>query len=240
MKNQSISILIPIHNEENNIEELLTELDTVTEKVFGDVELILIDDCSSDNSIKIMKENTENKAHIKIVENKFRMGQGLSIYEGSLRASHSIIAIMDGDLQVNPLDMCKLLQVMEMEDLDFICSKRKSRKDEKITKHLPSLLGNILIKMLFKADLTDIGSSLKIVKKEHFHKIKPFKNYHRYISIFLHHQNLNYIEHPVEHRIRKNGASKYSVFKFIQVIFELFIVKYRIDEMKRKDSTCVE
>jgi len=195
---------------------------------------VCVDDHSSDKTSDCILRFAKENSRIVYTENTRDIGQGYSVFSGIEKAKYNTIVIMDGDLQVNPKDIKKLYQYMNKYKLDFICSKRKTRQDRIITKHIPSIMGNTLIRVLFGIDFTDIGSSLKIVRKENVIKITPFKNVHRYIAILLHFQNLQYSELEIEHRERKEGESKYGFIKFMRVLFEILILLRETKKIKNK------
>lgn len=229
------SFVIPMYNEEGNVEPLLTELVYAIKSQISTFEIILVDDQSIDGTFRKLNNYKESNPDIDItiMQNNKNSGQGISVYNGCKNAKYESTVIMDGDLQVNPLDIIKLYQYMFDNKLDFVCSKRKTRADDIILRHMPSMIGNVLIRLLFKAELIDIGSSLKIIPKSKLLKVEPFRNFHRYVSIFLHHQHLSYSELEVEHRSRNFGSSNYSVFKFAAVIGELFVVNKHLKKMTR-------
>ncbi len=235
MHKKPISVVIPVFNEAGNIEKLLDEINVALTEKFETFEVILVNDQSQDETESVLKRflKESNSKHIKLITNEENLGQGVSIYRGIKAAAYSCIAIMDGDLQVDPRDIYTFYTHMQNNNLDFVCSRRSTREDnDRIFRHLPSIIGNALIRTLLGGVFTDVGSSLKIIPKENALFIKPFRHYHRYISIYLYHQKLTCAELEIIHRPRSYGQSNYSIFKFVKVLPELVTVYRGIKDMK--------
>ncbi len=232
----NISIIIPVKNEEQNIYCLYEELVLTLPEFFDEVEIIFINDGSTDKTLEVLNSLSSKKFRLLILNNEENLGQGVSILKAAEHASFEQLVIMDGDLQVNPKDIIKLYKHWISNELDFVCSRRFARKDDYVLKHMPSKLGNMLVKIIFNTDFEDIGSSLKLLKKSHLIQMPKFKNSHRYFSIFLHYMDLRYEELPVEHRPRRYGSSNYHSLKFLAVLLELFKVRKRIAVFRRDQN----
>ncbi len=226
---QSISIVIPVHNEEGNIIPLIDEIQIACKGLVEEFEILFINDSSTDNTLKLIKQSPFK--NITVISNKKKLGQGRSVFLGIHQAKFESVVIIDGDRQYDASEIPKIVQLFKSPEIDFVCTRRSERKDDNLTKNLPSKAGNFLISILFKTSFSDIGSSLKIAYKKNLVKIPFIDNFHRYINIFLYHQNLNYVELPVQHKQRVYGKSNYSAFKFIQVILELRKVKKYLNLM---------
>ena len=225
----SISIVIPVHNEEGNITPLIEDIQLACANTFDQYEILFINDNSSDNTLNLIKQSPYS--NVKVISNKEQQGQGRCVYSGIHNAKYESILIIDGDRQYDVYDIPKIFNLFTSPDIDFVCTRRSDRKDDHLTKNLPSKAGNFLISILFKTSFSDIGSSLKIAPKKNLVKIPYTRNFHRYINIFLYHQNLSFAELPVQHRKRVYGKSNYSAFKFIQVILELRTIKKSLNLM---------
>jgi dolichol-phosphate mannosyltransferase len=127
--NQSLSIVIPVYNDEEVLDELVKRLIPVAESLSGQYEVIFIDDGSRDQSWKIMKRLQKENANLKIIKLARNFGQSNSTAAGLDHASGDIIAIMDSDLQDRPEDIPKLIRSMEDNDTDMAIVKWMSRKD---------------------------------------------------------------------------------------------------------------
>ncbi len=230
MIQNAISVVIPMHNEEKNVRPLLDELFHFLINNFSDFEIIIINDASSDGTLSELKLYNSTQA-ITIINNDKNCGQGYSVITGCLAAKFSLIVTMDGDMQVNPTDILKLYKHREMYKLDFVASRRKINQNDGAFSHIPSLLGNILIRAIYKVDLIDVGSSLKLFPTKEVVNIPKFKNVHRYISIFLHYKGLKYEEVEVTSRVRFTGKSKYSGLKFIRAFVEIIFLRIQLSKI---------
>ena len=233
MFNFSVSVVIPVFNEALSINELISEVESVILAKVDYLEFVFINDASSDNTEEVLNIIRSQKNNVHFYTNAKNLGQGHSLLIGIQKASHETIITMDGDLQIDPHDIEKLLLLKQFKKLDFVCSKRKKRAEEKFRRHIPSIMGNFLISLIFNTEFTDIGSSLKILHKKDIIHLQPFRNIHRYLSIILAKQKLTYEEFPVNDRYRKHGASKYSFFKFFRVLFEIIELRAYIKELKK-------
>lgn len=225
----NLSIVIPLFNEEENILSLVHEIMVVLFAIEGYYEIILVNDGSNDNTEEKLKDiQKQNLFTIKTISYTKNRGQGLAIRAGLEMAKGNYVAILDGDMQFDPKDILRFYTLI-LKGHDLICGVRKKRKDSVLINTLPSKIGNWLIARIFKTKLNDIGCALKIADRQQMLKIRPFKNYHRYLSVFLITNGAQYCQLEVIHRKRKTGKTKYSGFKFIGVIKEIFWIKFFYD-----------
>lgn len=222
-----ISLIIPLYNESESVSDLVKELNWKLSKTSFKIEYVFIDDGSTDDTLNILKASSEILENYKICEHSENQGQGFAIHTGIQNSSGRNLCFIDGDLQFDPSDIVRLYSYMKVDHVEFICGWRENRRDSFVFNNLPSKLGNMLISATFNTDLKDIGCALKIVRREYVLKLKPFKNYHRYLSIFFVKMGLSFMEVSVNHRPRRFGVTKYSWTKFIGVIQEVLWIKYR-------------
>ena len=230
MLNFNVSVIIPVFNEAKNISPLVVELDQKLKHIVQAFEIVIVNDGSSDNTQEVVN-NLKKSHNITYLENKENLGQGRTILKGMKIAANNILITMDGDLQVEPNDIETMLWVKQKRNLDFVCSKRKKRAGDPYRRHIPSVLGNFLISILFNSDFSDIGSSLKVLEKSAVENLKPFKNIHRYLNVILERKGLSYVEIPVTDRKRLYGKSNYNFTKFFEVLIELIYLKIYIRKL---------
>jgi dolichol-phosphate mannosyltransferase len=130
---------------------------------------------------------------------------------------------MDADRQNDPADIPKLMQLLGGE-CEAVCGWRRNRKDKRIFV-VSSKVANFIIRRLFGLKVHDSGCSLRVVKAQYLKEIHYFKNFHRYIPIILHLKGVKLRELEVNHRWRREGESKYSIFKSLRVLKELFYLR---------------
>ena len=220
MINLKLSILIPAFNEELVINKLLKGL---KESFVGveDYEVVIIDDGSINLLINEIHKDllTDN---VKVIRNKFNLGQTSSIKIGIEKSEGSIIALMDGDGQNPPEEVRKLYDIFCSKKIDAVISYRKKRKDN-IYKKIISRLGNFILKFLTKSKFKDLGSSIKIIKRECLESIKFDGELHRFIVPMLEKRNYMIEEYPTKHEYRNAGKSNYGLNRLIPVFVDGFL-----------------
>jgi len=203
------SIVIPLFNEEHNIVPLYNEILLSLNK-FNDYEIILVDDASSDQTLKKISKLDNNK--LKIIKNNKNKGQSYSLLEGIKKSANQIIVTLDGDGQNDPMDIPKLLdKYFSNKDTDLIAGIRIKRKDSLI-KVASSKIANYIRSKILKDNCPDTGCSLKIFNKDVFLKFPFFNGIHRFLpALFIGFgYKVSYIN--VNHRKRNFGISKYGTF----------------------------
>ena len=223
----NFSIVIPVFNEEGNIETLIDEIFFNLKEYNNQFEVIIIDDCSNDKSFNILKM-IQRKYKIQIYKNKKNKGQSFCIYNGIEKSNFNNIITIDGDGQNNPKDILKLLNIYkENDNLKLVGGIRKSRKDS-IIKVISSKIANKIRAFILKDKCEDTGCSLKIFDKNIFLSFKYFDGIHRFIPALFsaYSSSTKYIS--VEHRYRKHGSSKYgTIDRLFKGIIDLIRV-YKI------------
>ena len=217
MKNDFFSIVIPAYSEEENINQLLVEIeDTFKDEV--DLEVILVDD-GSPVSLEDVIKKSEYKFNIQIVTNRYNLGQSKSIEVGLKNSKGDVIGLIDADCQNPPKELKKLYDYFVVNNFDAIISFRKNRKDEFLRKTV-SRLANFILKIFTKSKFKDLGSSLKVIKRECLESITFKGDMHRFISPMLQARGYSIFEIEVEHAERTKGVSKYGFGRIVPVIVD--------------------
>lgn len=220
-----ISIVVPLYNEEGNVVELHREIVEICEQNQYAYEIILIDDGSSDDTVKRAKMLSP----VKVIELRRNFGQTAAMDAGIKAAQHPYIVTMDGDRQNDPDDIPKLIQHLEEHDLDVVSGWRKNRKDP-FMKRFVSRGANFLRSVLVDDGINDSGCSLKVYKKECFEMLSLYGEMHRFIPALLKIKGFKIGEVVVNHRARTAGVTKYNwkrtVKGFIDMIAVWFWNKY--------------
>tara|TARA_B100001250_G_C19803546_1_gene792218 strand:+ start:1273 stop:1965 length:693 start_codon:yes stop_codon:yes gene_type:complete len=220
------SIVIPLYNEEDNIELLIKEINEALFNLESLFEIILVDDGSEDNTIKIIKSINSN--NLIIVQNSKNYGQSYSLREGIKRANNNIIVVLDGDMQNNPHDISALIDLYKTGSFHLIGGIRRKRRDNFI-KIFSSYIANKIRMFILKDDCIDTGCSLKVFDKNIFLKFPYFDGLHRFLPALFkgYGYKTSFVE--VDHRKRYRGSSKYGtlsrlfwgvrdIFKVIKII----------------------
>ena len=205
------SIVIPLYNEEENISFLFKEIQeqfyNLKDHVF---EVILVNDCSSDNTLKIITEIKDNNLDIvKVVDNLLNSGQSKSILNGVLASKYENIITIDGDLQNDPNDIPKLIKhYVFNQDISLVGGIRAKRKDS-LLKRLSSFVANKVRSRLLDDGCVDTGCGLKIFEKKIFLEFSFFNGIHRFLPALFKGYGKKLLFVDVNHRPRYKGKSNY-------------------------------
>jgi len=219
------SIVIPVFNEEKNIISLIEEIEEVRNKINEEVEVIIIDDGSTDNTKNVIKEKIKNRYGYKLIVLNKNYGQTPAIYCGIKEAKGGAIILMDGDGQNDPNDIPSLIEKYK-EGFDLISGWRKKRKDPYFSRILPSRIANWLISFITGVKLHDYGCSLKIYNAELLKGLKIFGEMHRFLPAYVVWKGGKYIEVEVNHRPRIFGKSNYNLSRIFKVLLDLITAKF--------------
>ena len=220
-----ISIVLPILNEEKNLEELHSRLTESLAKLGREYEIIAIDDGSTDSSFEVLKRLHERDPRLRVIRFRRNFGQTAAISAGFHHARGDIIITMDSDLQNDPDDIPRLLDKMD-EGYDVVSGWRADRKDKFISRRLPSILANKLIARMTGVKLHDFGCTLKAYRKEVTDNIDLYGEMHRFIPALAKWVGAEIAEMKVKHHPRKHGKSKYGISRTTRVILDLMTVKF--------------
>ncbi|HXU08128.1 MAG TPA: glycosyltransferase family 2 protein, partial [Blastocatellia bacterium] len=178
-----ISVFLPVFNEEDNIELLNLNLIEEMTKLGRSYEVIYVDDGSTDDSLAKLREIAATDQHVRVISFRRNYGQTAAMSAGIDHARGSILIPMDADLQNDPADIGRLLAKLD-EGYDVVSGWRKDRKDEWLTRQLPSRIANRLISRMSGVDLHDYGCSLKAYRRDSLTGVKLYGEMHRFIPIF--------------------------------------------------------
>ena len=227
MKGMALSVVLPVYNEEGNIEKLAEELQTVLEseeiEKYQPFEILFVDDGSSDGSRQRLRELAEDDDAIQAIFLQQNFGQSAALSAGIDKASGDVIVTMDSDRQNDPNDIPRLLKKYE-EGYDCVSGWRADRKDP-IGKRVPSSIQTHLAKST-GPDIHDFGCTLKVYDSECIKDIDLYGEGHRYIPAKLHDKGYSITEIEVNHREREHGTSKYGSKRLMKgsldLLFHLF------------------
>lgn len=220
-----VSIVIPLYNEEDNIETLYLNLKTSLDNEPFSYELIMIDDGSKDSTFsKLLTFANKDKA-LKAIRFRRNFGQTAAMSAGFDAAKGKIIIPMDGDLQNDPIDIPRLIKKIH-EGYDVVSGWRNNRKDTFISRKMPSIIANALISKLTGVHLHDYGCTLKAYRREVLDGINLYGEMHRFVPALASQVGAKVTEIPVNHHPRIHGVSKYGISRTLRVILDLMTVKF--------------
>ena len=221
---KTVSIVIPLYNEEENVARLTEKLSHVMDKIDGKVETIIVDDGSTDRSWEQLRQANARDHRFKILRLARNFGQTPAMTAGFANAVGDIIITLDADLQNDPEDIPKLLDKMK-EGYDIVSGWRKNRKDKQSRK-LSSKIANWIIGALTGTKLHDTGCTLKAYKSDVLKNLNLYGEMHRFIPALASWQGISIGEIEVNHYPRTAGTSKYTIWRAGKVFLDLLTLKF--------------
>jgi len=223
-----LSLVIPLFNEEENIQLLLKSIDeALNEYKF---EIILVDDFSTDKTVNEIKKLNHPK--VKLIEFRKNYGQSSALAAGFDNAEGDFIITLDGDLQNDPKDILPMLQKLYAENWDVVVGIRNKRKDN-FVKKLPSKIANFLIRKATKLNIKDHGCALKVFKKEIAKELNLYGEMHRFISLLAYLNGARVSEINVNHHPRIYGKSKYGLGRTFKVFNDILLILFQRNYLQK-------
>lgn len=220
-----ISVFLPVLNEEPNLLPLHEKLDVALGKLGRSVEIIYVDDGSTDGSLNVLRKIARLDSRVRVVALRRNYGQTAAMAAGIHAARGDVLIPMDADLQNDPADIVRLLEKLD-EGYDVVSGWRKDRQDRLFTRKIPSMLANRLISWIGGVPLHDYGCSLKAYRRESLADVNLYGEMHRFIPIYASWAGARVAEIPVEHHARTMGKSKYGLSRTVKVVFDLMTIKF--------------
>ena len=205
----NLTIIVPLYNEEENIDRLNKELNAFLKISLLDTQVLFINDGSSDNSEELIKKICKVNDRFKLISFKKNYGLSAAIKAGFDNAKTSLVGYIDADLQTNPEDFNLLLK--EIDNNDLVTGVRTSRKDS-IIKNISSLIANTIRKLFTNDKMDDTGCPLKIIRSDFAKKIPMFKGIHRFLPAMILLQKGRVTQVSVRHYPRIAGKAKFGFF----------------------------
>lgn len=220
-----VTLVIPCYNEEESVDELLSEVFSVLNDHQIRGEVIVIDDGSRDRTWAKLSAYGAHEPRLKLLRFRRNFGQTAAMVAGMDHAQGEIIIPLDADLQNDPHSIPALLAKMD-EGYDVVSGWRKDRADVFFSRRLPSMIANRIISYVSGVRLHDYGCTLKAYRKEVLDPVNLYGEMHRFIPIYASWAGAKVSEVPVGHRARKYGSSKYGISRTFKVVLDLFVVKF--------------
>ncbi|MFH1156701.1 MAG: glycosyltransferase family 2 protein [Pseudomonadota bacterium] len=206
-----LSVVVPFFNEEDCLVPVVRELLAVMNRDFPKSwELLLVDDGSSDRTPELLDGFSDQDPQIRAVHLMPNSGQSAAMEAGFSLARGRFIAVLDGDGQNDPADILLLLKAIEKTGVDMMCGIRRNRADSLVRK-VSSRIANRIRSAILKDNITDVGCSIRVFRRQCLMKVPFFRNAHRFFPALMIRAGYTVDEMPVNHRPRIQGTSKYGL-----------------------------
>lgn len=230
----SVSLIAPIYNEHENLPDLVNRVDSVMSAQEKSWEFICVDDGSRDGSDTLLRELAATRPWLRPLFLRRNYGQSTAMQAGFDAARGEVLVTIDGDMQNDPADIPRLLDMLDARpEVDIISGWRKNRKDKALLRKFPSKIANRLISKVTGVNLHDYGCSLKLYRREAVRYVKIYGELHRFIPALAHEYGAKVMETEVNHFPRTKGVSKYGIDRTIRVLLDLVWVKFMLRFLHR-------
>ena len=226
------SIVVPFHNEEENVTTLYDRLKAVMEQVGETFELVFVDDGSRDRTYRLLEEIAAVDSRVLVIKLRRNFGQTSALAAGFDHAQGDFILAMDGDLQHDPDEVPNFLAKLE-EGYDVVSGWRAQRGDNFILRRIPSRAANWLMAMLSGVDIHDFGTTFKAYRREVIQNIPLYGEMHRFIPALASWYGASICEIPISNPARSAGKSHYGISRTFRVFFDLLTIRFLLRYMTR-------
>lgn len=217
-----ISIIIPLLNESESLPELTSWIERVMKENSFSYEILFVDDGSTDDSWKVIDKLAETDRNIHGISFRRNYGKSAALFCGFDRAQGDVVFTMDADLQDSPDEIPEMYRMVKEDGYDIVSGWKQHRKDNALTKNLPSKLYNATARRITGIKLHDMNCGLKAYRNEVIKSIEVYGEMHRYIPYLAKNAGFcNITEKPVHHEKRKYGKSKFGMNRFINGFLDL-------------------
>ena len=226
-----ISIVVPLYNEQDNLEPLVERIREVLSRLNRTYEIIFVDDGSTDGSFQVIQRLHERQDVIRAVRFRKNHGKSAALSIGFQEARGEVIITMDADLQDDPEEIPNLLSKLE-EGYDLVSGWKRKRRDP-VSKTLPSKVFNRVTCLISGIRIHDINCGLKAYRREVTESIRVYGELHRYLPVLAHWQGFRIAEIKVRHHPRLHGRSKFGAGRFVKGFLDLLTVTFLTQYTRR-------
>lgn len=219
-----VSLVVPCFDESENIPRLIEEIDQMARGLPHEVEILLVDDGSRDDTPALIKAQAQRDPRYRAIIFRRNFGQTAAMVAGFDHATGDVIVPLDADLQNDPADVPRLLAEVE-KGFDVVSGWRKNRQDKLLSRRFPSVLANRLIAKVGGVNIHDYGCTLKAYRRSVLDNVRLYGEMHRFIPIHAAWAGAKVTELVVNHRARTAGVSKYGIGRTFKVLLDLLTVK---------------
>lgn len=223
--NIDCSVVVPLYNEAEVINELYSRLTKTMSEIGLYYELVFIDDGSTDNTLKLIKGIAAKDSKVVAVELRRNFGQTPALAAGFDVARGQVIISMDGDLQHTPEEIPRFLEKINA-GYDIVSGWRKHRVDNLLLRKIPSRVANWLASVISGVDIHDFGTTFKAYKRSIVQELNLYSEMHRFIPALLSRSGAKIIEIPITNIVRPRGSSSYGLSRTFRVVFDLITLRF--------------
>ncbi len=221
----SLSVVVPVFNEEPNVRALAAEIFDSLDGWGGEYEVIFVDDGSRDGTFGELESLAAANPRLRVVKLSRNYGQTAALAAGIARSNGDDVALLDGDRQNDPADIPRML-AKRAEGFDLVAGWRFDRKDAWLSRKLPSKIANAVIGWITGVRLHDYGCTLKVLRGDLARSLRLYGEMHRFIPALVDDLGGRVVEMRVNHRPRVAGTSKYGISRTVRVLLDLATVKF--------------
>jgi len=224
MENPALSIVVPVHNEQENVGPLIGEVFEALADFPGGVELVIVDDGSTDGTLARLQEGARRDPRIRLARFRRNLGQTAAMAAGFRLARGRAVATLDGDLQNDPKDVPALVALLN--DWDVVCGVRTRRQDRWI-KRISSRIANGFRNWATGDDIVDTGCTLKAYRRQWLDRLELYHGMHRFLPTLLKMQGARVTQVPVRHRPRLRGQTHYGTWgRLVKGLADVWAVRW--------------
>jgi len=226
------SIVVPFHNEEENVTALYDRVKLVMEQVGEPFEMVFVDDGSRDRTYRMLEEIAAVDSRVLVIRLRRNFGQTSALAAGFDHAQGEFVISMDGDLQHDPEEIPNFIARLE-EGYDVVSGWRARRGDNLLLRRIPSACANWMMARLSGVDIHDFGTTFKAYRREVIHNIPLYGEMHRFIPALASWYGASICEIPITNAQRQHGRSHYGIGRTVRVFFDLMTIRFLLRYMTR-------
>ncbi len=226
----TLSVVIPVYNEDESLRELLATIEQALASWNGTCEILFVDDGSTDGTFQTLKSLALANERVRVFSFRRNLGKSPALLCGFRKAAGEYILTMDADLQDDPANFARMYDQLVAADVDIVNGWRRERQDNAVKVATSRIFNRLMIRLLFGSSFKDMNSGLKLYRADVARELQLYGGMHRFIPLIAAEMGYRVAECPVTHKERKYGVSKYSPLKFLTEMPDLltifFLIKY--------------
>jgi glycosyltransferase involved in cell wall biosynthesis len=226
------SIVVPFHNEQENVTELYSRLKAVMEQVAATFELVFVDDGSSDRTFQVLQEIAAVDSRVVVVKLRRNFGQTSALAAGFHNSSAEYVIAMDGDLQHDPSDIPQFVEKLNA-GFDIVSGWRQTRPENLFLRRIPSKIANWTMAKLSGVPIHDFGTTFKAYRRELLDQVALYGEMHRFIPALASWHGATICEIPITSGARVAGKSHYGLSRTLRVFFDLITIRFLLKYLTR-------